>query len=134
MLWLYLGNSQVSVYRTIGPTLVLNCFSSKHLCTWPSVTPYAVILPSVTPCAVTLPSVTPCAATLPSVTPCAVTLPSVTPCAVTLPSVTPCAATLPFSESASALHSGLRQKTCLRGLQPGPTQTKLCSHIRWLEA
>ena len=22
--WLYLGNSQVSVYRTIGPTLVLN--------------------------------------------------------------------------------------------------------------
>ena len=23
LLWLYLGNSQVSVYRTIGPTLVL---------------------------------------------------------------------------------------------------------------
>ena len=25
LLWLYLGNSQVSVYRTIGPTLVFNC-------------------------------------------------------------------------------------------------------------
>ena len=24
LLWLHLGNSQVSVYRTIGPTLVLN--------------------------------------------------------------------------------------------------------------
>ena len=23
LLWLYLGNSQVSVYRTIGPTLVI---------------------------------------------------------------------------------------------------------------
>ena len=27
LLWLYLGNSQVSVYRTIGPTLVLLHFS-----------------------------------------------------------------------------------------------------------
>ena len=26
LLWLYLGNSQVSVYRTIGPTLVLLLF------------------------------------------------------------------------------------------------------------
>ena len=28
LLWLYLGNSQVSVYRTIGPTLV--CYISDH--------------------------------------------------------------------------------------------------------
>ena len=27
LLWLYLGNSQVSVYRTIGPTLVM--FSAR---------------------------------------------------------------------------------------------------------
>ena len=28
LLWLYLGNSQVSVYRTIGPTLVKSVFDS----------------------------------------------------------------------------------------------------------
>ena len=27
LLWLYMGNSQVSVYRTIGPTLVVFKFS-----------------------------------------------------------------------------------------------------------
>ena len=26
------------------------------------------------------------------------------------------------------------EKTGLRGFRPGPTQTGLCSHIRWLEA
>ena len=40
LLWLYLGNSQVSVYRTIGPTLVFSltlplsflyrCYSTEH--------------------------------------------------------------------------------------------------------
>ena len=29
MPWLYLGNSQVSVYRTIGPTLVITCKYEK---------------------------------------------------------------------------------------------------------
>ena len=28
----------------------------------------------------------------------------------------------------------LCEKTSLRGFQPGPTQTRLCSHIIWLEA
>ena len=33
LLWLYLGNSQMSVYRTIGPTLVVYCeFESKYMC------------------------------------------------------------------------------------------------------
>ena len=27
LLWLYLGNSRVSVYRTFGPTLVFNIFA-----------------------------------------------------------------------------------------------------------
>ena len=32
LLWLYLGNSQVSVYRTIGPTLViLSCYFVEFL-------------------------------------------------------------------------------------------------------
>ena len=31
MLWLYLGNSQVSVYRTIGPTLVMSYWQYKSL-------------------------------------------------------------------------------------------------------
>ena len=26
------------------------------------------------------------------------------------------------------------KKTCLRGFRPGPTQTRLCTHRRWLEA
>ena len=26
------------------------------------------------------------------------------------------------------------EKTCLCGFRPGPTQTGLCSHKRWLEA
>ena len=29
--WLYLGNSQVSVYRTIGPTLVFKCQCFKDI-------------------------------------------------------------------------------------------------------
>ena len=29
--WLYLGNSQVSVYRTIGPTLVYCCVTADIL-------------------------------------------------------------------------------------------------------
>ena len=35
--WFYLGNSQVSVYRTIGPTLVLFIrFIHGHVVPWPS--------------------------------------------------------------------------------------------------
>ena len=30
--WLYLGNSQVSVYRTIGPTLVAACDLKVNRC------------------------------------------------------------------------------------------------------
>ena len=33
LLWLYLGNSQVSVYRTIGPTLVIRCCHGDNVIT-----------------------------------------------------------------------------------------------------
>ena len=37
-------------------------------------------------------------------------------------------------DTASFKYESRCEKTGLRGFCPGPTQTGLCSHIRWLEA
>ena len=42
--------------------------------------------------------------------------------------------TLNLDEVSGALNEPRREKTCLRGFGPGPTQTGLYNHRRWLEA
>ena len=39
-----------------------------------------------------------------------------------------------FSGCKFSCYAACHKKTCLPGFRPGPTQTGLCSHRRWLEA